>query len=256
MIGQQANRLSIEGGGTSRVPPRVRDYELRMRLRLFKACLSHVLHYYFKACLTCSLQTDVEMLSRVIRGTSSKLLQLSRLAETSSHQCRVFSTDPAEHFHYSRVVFGSLTKSFVTGSLRAEEPKEPIDLQKAIRDHEHYIREVKKLVPNTVQIAPDEEFPDLVYVEDPAVVHEGKALITNMIQPTRANEVRLMRPVLEELGIEIIEVDDPEAVIDGGDVMFTGREFLVGLSRRTNKVSFIPCPYLSCSDWASYFRLG
>lgn len=176
------------------------------------------------------------MLSRVIRGTSSKLIRLSRLEEISRHQCRTLSTDPAEYFHYSRAVFGSLTKSFAANALRAEEPKVPIDLQKAVRDHEHYVKEVKKLVPNTVQIAPDEEFPDMVFVEDPAVVHGGKALITKMNQPTRTNEVRLMRPVLEEMGLEIIEVDDPEAAIDGGDVLFTGREFLVGLSRRTNKV--------------------
>ena len=41
------------------------------------------------------------------------------------------------------------------------------------------------------------------------------------------------------MGLEIFEVDDPEAIIDGGDVMFTGREFLVGLSKRTNKVNLL-----------------
>lgn len=228
-----------------------------MRLGTFKACLSHVfraqlLLFLRRVSLAHSDLLREEMLSRVIRGTSSKLLRLSKLGEPPSHQCRTFCTDPAEYFHYSRAVFGSITKSFVENSLRAEEPEEPIDLQKAIRDHEHYVREIEKLVPNIVQIAPDEEFPDLVYVEDPAVVHEGKALITNMIQPTRANEVRLMRPVLEGMGLEIIEIDDPEAVIDGGDVMFTGREFLVGLSRRTNKVRNVSrflgdIVYLSCA---------
>lgn len=117
------------------------------------------------------------------------------------------------------------------------EPSEAIDLEKAKKDHAVYVNELKKLIPRVVQIPPDEEFPDMVYVEDPTVVLDGKGFITNMTAPSRKKETRLMRPVLEELGLQVIEADDPEAQIDGGDVIFTGREFLVGLSRRTNAVS-------------------
>ena len=176
------------------------------------------------------------MLSRLIRASCSKLLPLSRKTATSRIPYKALSTDPAEYFYYSRAVCGSVTKSLVANSLRAEEPEEPIDLQKAIRDHTNYVNQIKKLIPNTVQIPPHEEFPDMVFVEDPTVVNGKKALITKMGPPSRAGEGRLMRPVLEEMGLEIIEVDDPEAIIEGGDVIFTGREFLVGLSKRTNKV--------------------
>lgn len=176
------------------------------------------------------------MLSRIVRPAASRLTaQSSRLPEPSCR--RQISTDPAEYFHYTRAVVGSLTNSFIAGSLRAEEPTEPIDLGKAKRDHEHYVRELKKLIPDTVQIPPNEDFPDMVFVEDPAVVHGGKALMTNMRPSTRSQETGIMRPVLRELGLQIVETDDAEAFIDGGDVLFTGREFLVGLSRRTNAVS-------------------
>lgn len=37
-------------------------------------------------------------------------------------------------------------------------------------------------------------------------------------------------------GLSIVEMTDP-ARMDGGDVLFTGREFFVGLSDRTNQVS-------------------
>ena len=117
------------------------------------------------------------------------------------------------------------------------EPDEAIDLEKAKKDHAVYVNELKKLIPHVVQIPPDEEFPDMVFVEDPTVVQDGKGFITNMTAPSRKRETRLMRPVLEELGLQIIEADDPDAQMDGGDVLFTGREFLVGLSRRTNAVS-------------------
>ena len=180
------------------------------------------------------------MLSRCTRATSSALLRVSRRGRASGEcavQRRAVSSDPAAYFQYTRVVFGSLSPSFVTQSLRHEEPSQPIDPERAVRDHGNYMAQVKKLVPHAVQIRADDSFPDLVFVEDPAVVLGGKALITKMGQPTRAGEVALIRPVLAEMGLEVFEVDDPAAIIDGGDVMFTGREFLVGLSKRTNKAS-------------------
>ena len=101
-----------------------------------------------------------------------------------------------------------------------------------------------------VQIPAEERFPDLVYVEDPAVVLDGTALITQMAPPTRAPEILVMQPVLEKMGYRIVTMKEPGAYLDGGDVMFTGREFLVGLSERTNQVSgprftlslFLPLP--------------
>ena len=73
-------------------------------------------------------------------------------------------------------------------------------------------------------------------MEDPAVVLDGVALLTKMRSPTRAGEGEPMRSVLEELDLRIVPMMDPDAYLDGGDVIFTGREFLVGLSKRTNKV--------------------
>ena len=187
--------------------------------------------------------SDEPMLPRCLRSTSSRLLRLNRTGATPAtqqpQQCRAASSDPAQYFHYTRAVFGSLPRSFVAESLRHEEPEDVIDLQKAARDHEFYMSAVKKLVAHTVQIPADEAFPDMVFVEDPAVVHDGRALITKMGPASRAGEVTLMRRVLEEMGLDILTVDDPEATIDGGDVLFTGREFLVGLSERTNKVKVI-----------------
>lgn len=45
---------------------------------------------------------------------------------------------------------------------------------------------------------------------------------------------------LEKLpGLKVVEMIEPGRM-DGGDVLFTGREFFVGLSERTNQVSFFP----------------
>lgn len=45
-----------------------------------------------------------------------------------------------------------------------------------------------------------------------------------------------MKKILrKELNLPIMEIADPKATLDGGDVLFTGREFFVGLSGRSNE---------------------
>ncbi|RWS02358.1 N(G):N(G)-dimethylarginine dimethylaminohydrolase 1-like protein, partial [Dinothrombium tinctorium] len=41
--------------------------------------------------------------------------------------------------------------------------------------------------------------------------------------------------IKKELNLPIIEIADTKATLDGGDVLFTGREFFVGISKRTNE---------------------
>ena len=41
---------------------------------------------------------------------------------------------------------------------------------------------------------------------------------------------------MKKLGLQIVKMREP-GIMDGGDVLFTGREFYVGLSKRTNQVS-------------------
>ena len=43
---------------------------------------------------------------------------------------------------------------------------------------------------------------------------------------------------MEALGLRMVEMEEPGRM-DGGDVLFTGREFFVGLSTRTNAVSWL-----------------
>lgn len=44
-----------------------------------------------------------------------------------------------------------------------------------------------------------------------------------------------MKAMMEKLGLKIVEMRDPGRM-DGGDVLFTGKEFFVGVSQRTNEV--------------------
>lgn len=41
--------------------------------------------------------------------------------------------------------------------------------------------------------------------------------------------------LLTDLDLNVVEMTDKSATLDGGDVLFTGKEFFVGLSKRTNR---------------------
>ena len=51
----------------------------------------------------------------------------------------------------------------------------------------------------------------------------------------RRGEKVAMKKMMEKLGMKIVEMVEP-GCMDGGDVLFTGKEFFVGLSTRTTKV--------------------
>ena len=150
--------------------------------------------------------------------------------------------DVAEYFTFKRAIVGSprtVNESFASSSIRIDQPSEPIDCAKARKQHATYVNELRKLIPEVVELPADERFPDLVYVEEPAVILDGTAVLTQMKPVSRAGEIEPMRGVLEKMGFcNIVQMKDPGAYLDGGDVLFTGREFLVGLTERTNKVSY------------------
>ncbi len=45
-----------------------------------------------------------------------------------------------------------------------------------------------------------------------------------------------MKLALQGLGLVLVDMKEPGRM-DGGDVLFTGREFFVGISQRTNEVA-------------------
>ena len=116
---------------------------------------------------------------------------------------------------------------------------EPVDLQKARDQHQAYLDYLRQSGVKLIELQGDEAYPDCVFVEDTSVALGNRVLITNMVAATRRGETdeikRKFEELAPELALQVFEVQDKaEAFIDGGDVCFTGREFLVGLTKRTN----------------------
>ncbi|XP_041063524.1 N(G),N(G)-dimethylarginine dimethylaminohydrolase 1 isoform X1 [Carcharodon carcharias] len=140
-------------------------------------------------------------------------------------------------------VFGSCTHAVVRDipdSLAVEALRmsggESVDMEKARREHQLYTGILShKLGLQVLQLPADHSLPDCVFVEDTAVVCGDTALLTRPGAPSRRREVEAVKKILEDLHLNVVEMTDEAATLDGGDILFTGKEFFVGLSKRTNQ---------------------
>ncbi|CAJ1061082.1 N(G)%2CN(G)-dimethylarginine dimethylaminohydrolase 1 [Xyrichtys novacula] len=138
--------------------------------------------------------------------------------------------------HYTHAIVRGIPASLVNEALRTSPTEVEVDLSKARREHEAYVEVLgTRLGLEVVELPADEALPDCVFVEDAAVVCGDTALITRTGAESRRREAEVMRGALKDLNLNIVEMTDENATLDGGDVLFTGREFFVGLSKRTNQ---------------------
>ncbi|XP_020355092.1 N(G),N(G)-dimethylarginine dimethylaminohydrolase 1 [Oncorhynchus tshawytscha] len=140
----------------------------------------------------------------------------------------------ADFGNFTHAVIRAIPSSLAKEALRMN--VSDVDLEKAQREHEVYVGVLKqKLGLEVIELPADESLPDCVFVEDAAVVCGDTALITRPGAESRRKETAAIRQTLKELGLNIVDMSDENATLDGGDVLFTGREFFVGLSKRTNQ---------------------
>ena len=86
----------------------------------------------------------------------------------------------------------------------------------------------------TVNVLPaDETFPDSVFIEDPALVLNGTAIVLRPGADTRLGEAAALRPSLLEYMNDVIDLTTT-GYVDGGDILCTDDRVLLGLSARTN----------------------
>jgi len=106
----------------------------------------------------------------------------------------------------------------------------------AVKQHDKYVETLKSLGLEVLDLKADERYPDSCFVEDPAVVMEKCAVITNPARDSRNGEkVEILEPVRKFYDdSQIFHIEAP-GTMEGGDVMRVGDHFFVGLSDRTNE---------------------
>jgi dimethylargininase len=110
--------------------------------------------------------------------------------------------------------------------------RQPIDLARAVAQHEDYCSRLETLGLEVVRLDADPGCPDCCFVEDTAVVLDEVAVLTTLGTPARRGEL----PAIEEALARYrrIERIALPATLEGGDVLRIGRRIFVGHSMRTN----------------------
>jgi dimethylargininase len=91
---------------------------------------------------------------------------------------------------------------------------------------------LRELGLEIIELSRDDENPDSCFVEDTAVVHNGKALICRPALQSRQGEVRKVEQILAE-HLSVKRTSEP-ATIEGGDVLHLPGLLVCGLTKRTN----------------------
>ena len=120
----------------------------------------------------------------------------------------------------------------ITDGLRAVDTGTP-DLSVMQAHHADYVAALRSTGATVIELDPLPAYPDSVFVEDTALCLPEGAVVMRPGAPTRLGEAAEMAPHLEALYAQIVRVEGP-GTIEGGDILVTEREILVGRSARTD----------------------
>ncbi|XP_063837786.1 N(G),N(G)-dimethylarginine dimethylaminohydrolase 1 [Ostrinia nubilalis] len=110
------------------------------------------------------------------------------------------------------------------------------DLNDARRQFDCYLRLLKELNVEVLELDIGSSFPDNIFLEDVANVCHGIALLPKASSTVEEIKMKAIKKVLsKELGLTVIDVNDPDAKLVGSDVLFTGQEFFVGICETSNE---------------------
>ena len=109
--------------------------------------------------------------------------------------------------------------------------RQPIDIELAHVQHAAYCDCLRDLGILVVSLSPEPDFPDAVFVEDPAIVVDEIAVMTRPGAASRRGESESLARELQKHR-PLRWMTEP-ALLDGGDVLRAGRTLFVGQSGRT-----------------------
>jgi len=157
---------------------------------------------------------------------------------------------PERSFRFTHAITRTPPVSAVDG-LRAEDVGNP-DVALMMAHHDAYVHALKQAGLEVRVVDALEDFPDSLFVEDTALCLQEGAIVLRPGAPTRFGESLAMTPHLEEVYTEVRTLEGP-GFIEGGDILTTESEILVGKSERTNSLG-IEELRRSVADWGYMVR--
>jgi dimethylargininase len=134
-------------------------------------------------------------------------------------------------FDFDRAIVREPAQSVVRG-LRtgSEAPRH----ERILAEHLAYVAALEAAGAAVDILPPLDDFPDSVFVEDPAFVLGEGAILLRPGAPSRFAEPATLSEALHRHFGHVAAVDD--GFVDGGDILVLPGEILVGLSARTDRV--------------------
>lgn len=156
---------------------------------------------------------------------------------------------PDTSFRFSQAITRKPGPCVVDG-LRAMDTGTP-NFDQMLQDHESYIAALHKAGAEVHELPALEGFPDAVFVEDAALCLAQGTILMRPGAPTRRGEVDHLEATLKTLYSDVCRIN--KGCIEGGDILVTDQEILVGLSDRTNSTGVAELREL-IDGWGSRVR--
>lgn len=114
--------------------------------------------------------------------------------------------------------------------------RDKIDVTLAKGQHRQYVSVLKNAGIRVTELAPLDEFPDSVFMQDPALLGSGVGIVGRFGEQARRGEEK---ELVRDLGHNGYTVDrlrcvEPPGTMEGGDIVVTDRGIFVGESSRSN----------------------
>jgi dimethylargininase len=134
-------------------------------------------------------------------------------------------------FRFTHAICRAPSASVIHG-LRAVDTGSP-DLGLMEKHHADYVAALREAGGFVIELAPLTDYPDSLFVEDTALCLPEGAILMRPGAASRAGEPAEIAPTLTGLYGEPLAIEGP-GTIEGGDILVTEREILVGRSARTD----------------------
>ena len=157
---------------------------------------------------------------------------------------------PANSYSFTHAIVRTPARSIIDG-LRAVDTGQP-DFDTFLSHHKDYIDALKSTGATVIELEALDALPDSVFVEDAALCLPKGAVIMRPGAPSRLAEAAAITPAVSTVYTEVKTIDGP-GFIEGGDILTTEREILVGRSARTDAAGIEELRQ-HVSDWGYMVR--
>ncbi len=106
--------------------------------------------------------------------------------------------------------------------------------EKILEIHSNYINSIEEAGLNIILLESLEQYPDSIFVEDPALIFKNNIIVLNPSEVTRNGEANIIKNEISKYFENILVVE--KGKIEGGDILNINSHFIIGLSNRTNKL--------------------